>query len=94
MSARLRLPSRFGPLLFGALLSGFMSLLVSGVATFRAIGLPPDFVHQWLRAWLASWPFAFAAVLVVAPLVRRIVANIVEPPQAAAGSPSPRTGAR
>ena len=86
MNAGFRLPSRFGPPLFGALLSGSMSLLVSGVATWRAIGLGPDFVAVWINAWLAAWPVAFAAVLVVAPAVRRIVSALVEPASVAAGS--------
>ncbi|RZI40204.1 hypothetical protein EGT07_24265 [Herbaspirillum sp. HC18] len=29
---------KYGPLLFGAILSGLMSLLVSGISTFRAVG--------------------------------------------------------
>ncbi len=91
MSARRRLPSRLAPILFGALTSGFMSLLVSGVATWRALGLGADFVGLWVRAWLSAWPIAFAALLVVAPLVRRIVAALVEPSPIAANSP--RNGA-
>lgn len=69
-------------MLFGLLLSGLMSLLVSCVSTGRAIGLthmaaaPGDFVSVWLQAWLASWVIAFPAVLVVAPLVRRIVNRV------------------
>ncbi|MGE0702110.1 MAG: DUF2798 domain-containing protein [Hyphomicrobiaceae bacterium] len=83
MSARYRLPHRVAPILFGALTSAFMSLLVSGVATWRALGLSDAFVGLWLRAWASAWPIAFAALLVVAPAVRRIVAVIVEPPPAA-----------
>ena len=74
-----RIPHRFAPLVFGALLSGLMSFLVYGIATVRALGLPPDFVVRWLGAWLAAWAVAFPAVLVVAPVVRRIVARVCEP---------------
>jgi hypothetical protein len=100
MTSGFRLPSRYAPFLFGGLLSGFMSLLVSGVATIRTIGLPPDLLTQWLKAWLSSWPVAFAAVLFVAPAVRGIVARIVESPSgsgtvtATAAGQSPRNGAR
>jgi len=92
MSARFRLPHRMAPILFSLLTSGFMSLLVSGVATWRALGVPADFVTLWLKAWGAAWPIAFAALLFVAPAVRRIVAAIVETPPTAASSP--RNGAR
>ncbi|MEZ5849737.1 MAG: DUF2798 domain-containing protein [Hyphomicrobiaceae bacterium] len=94
MSRDLRLPSRTAPVVFGGLLSGLMSLLVSGVATFRALGPVDHFVASWISGWLSSWPIAFAAVLVVAPFVRRIVSIIVAPP-AVGVSPVPqaRTGA-
>lgn len=83
----LRLPHRAAPYLVGALTSGFMSLLVSGVATWRALGFIPDFATAWLRAWLSAWPIAFAAMLLIAPLVRRIVAVLVAPQPVAAATP-------
>ncbi len=75
-----RLPARLAPTVFGLLLSGLMSLIVSAIATLRAVGLPADFVTVWLGAWLSAWAVAFPVVLVVAPLVRRIVASLCEPP--------------
>jgi Protein of unknown function (DUF2798) len=75
-----RLPHHFQPLLFGLFLSGFMSLIVSGIATLRAIGIPADFLFKWLTAWAGAWAVAFPAVLVVAPLVRRLVARMTLPP--------------
>jgi hypothetical protein len=75
-----RLPARFAPILFGLLLSGLMSLVVAGIATVRAVGLPPGFIGLWLSAWLSAWAIAFPAVLVVAPVVRRIVARVCEAP--------------
>lgn len=71
-----KLPKSFAPVLFGLLLSGLMSLIVSGIATARALGIGPDFPLAWLTSWLGSWAVAFPAVLVVAPFVRRIVARV------------------
>ncbi|MES2957156.1 MAG: DUF2798 domain-containing protein [Pseudomonadota bacterium] len=71
------IPRRFAPLLFGLILSGLMSLLVSGISTWRAVGLGPEFGALWAGAWLTAWLFAFPAVLVVAPLTRRIIERIV-----------------
>lgn len=68
------IPARFAPVLFGLILSGLMSLLASGVATFRELGLPPGFVVAWVGAWLPSWAVAFTGVLGAAPVTRRIVA--------------------
>lgn len=70
-------PSRFAPALFGLILSGLMSLLVSGIATLRAAGWTPAFPSLWFGAWLTAWLIAFPIVLVVAPFTRRIVQRMV-----------------
>ena len=59
--------------LFGLVLSGFMSLVVSGVSTGMARGLDSGFAGAWARSWLAAWMLAFPVVLVVAPLARKMV---------------------
>ena len=71
------IPRKFSPLLFGLILSGLMSLLVSGISTWRAVGLGPEFGAIWASAWLTAWLFAFPIVLVVAPLARRLVERVV-----------------
>lgn len=73
------IPARYAPVLFGFILSGLMSLVVSGISTFRAIGLGGNFLPFWLSAWIAAWVVAFPLVLVVAPLTRRIVQRLVKP---------------
>jgi hypothetical protein len=71
------MPARFVPILFGLVLSCLMSLLVSGIATFRNAGLVDGFAGLWLGAWLPSWFISFPVVLLVAPLARRIVNGLV-----------------
>lgn len=68
---------RYGPVLFGFLLSGLMSLIVSGIATVRVTGLADGVFGLWMTSWLSAWVVAFPTVLIVAPLVRRIVAKVV-----------------
>ena len=75
------IPARFAPIVFGFILSGLMSCMVSGIATVRTVGLPPDLPSLWLAAWLPSWLIAFPAVLIVAPLTRRLVAKLVRQDQ-------------
>lgn len=70
------IPPRFASALFALLLLGFMSLLVSGVATAKALGLPPDFPALWLRAWGFSWALAFPAAFLAGPVVRHVVAQL------------------
>ena len=68
---------RYSPLLFALILSGVMTLLVSGLSTFRAVGLVQNLVQLWLGAWLTSWCVAFPLVLVIAPLTRQLVERLV-----------------
>lgn len=70
------IPRRFAPLLFGLILSGLMSLLVSGISTWRAAGPAADFLGLWSSAWLMAWLVAFPAVLLVTPLARRLVEGL------------------
>ena len=67
---------RFAPFLFGFLLSGMMSFIISGIATFRAMDAIDGFFGLWMSAWMPSWAVAFPTVLVVAPVVRRLVARL------------------
>jgi hypothetical protein len=71
-------PRTLAPALFGLILSGLMSLLVSGISTYRAVGFSENFAGLWTSAWLTAWFVAFPVVLVVAPLARRAVALLVD----------------
>lgn len=71
------IPLRFAPALSGFLLSGVMSLVVSGIATLRAAGWGVGFAGQWVGAWIPAWTVAFPLVLIVAPLARRVVQRAV-----------------
>lgn len=73
------IPEKFGSILFGAILSSFMSLLVSGVSTFRSIGPASGFLPAWGVNWLVAWLLAFPAVLLLAPLARKLVQRLTAP---------------
>ena len=70
------IPLKYAPLLFGLILSGLMSLLVSGISIVRALGLVEGFIGAWTNAWLTAWLFAFPVVLLIAPLARAAVARL------------------
>lgn len=72
------IPKKYAPMLFGLMLSGLMSLLVSGISTFRSTGLEPTFIGLWAGNWLTAWLIAFPVVLVVAPLARQAVQRLVQ----------------
>lgn len=64
-------------MVFGFLLSGRMTLLVSGISTVRAFEIGDNFITDWAAAFVSAWPVAFPSVLLVAPLVRRLVRSLV-----------------
>ena len=72
----MKLHSRWAPALSALMLTGMMSLLVSGIATVRTLGIVPGLPAAWRSAWLSSWALAFPAVAVLAPLTRRAVARL------------------
>lgn len=72
----MRIPARFAPVLFGALLSAIMVALVSAFVLVTTQGIQPGFAAQWVRSCLTTWPVAFVAVTVVAPWVRRVVGRL------------------
>ncbi len=73
------IPARFAPVLFGFVLSGLMSCMVSGIATVRMLDGSTPLLGAWMSAWVFSWIIAFPTVLFVAPVTRRIVARLVTP---------------
>lgn len=72
----MRIPNRFAPLLFGAVLSAIMVVFVSAFVLLLNQGLTPDFPRQWLQSCLTTWPVAFPTVTLLAPQVRRLVATV------------------
>jgi hypothetical protein len=72
----MRIPARYAPILFGALLSMIMVAIVSAFVLATSQGLQPGFLAQWARSCMTTWPMAFLTVTLVAPLVRRTVAKL------------------
>ncbi len=70
-------PARFAPVLFGLILSGLMSCIVSYISTVRVLGMVDGLFGAWMTSWSFSWAVAFPAVLLVAPITRRLVAGLV-----------------
>jgi hypothetical protein len=69
----MRIPARFAPILFGALLSIIMVGLVSAFVIAITQGINAGFAAQWFRSCVTTWPVAFPTVTLVAPWVRRVV---------------------
>lgn len=72
----MRIPARYAPILFGALLSASMVTIVSAFVIATTQGIGPGFGTKWLRSIVTTWPVAFVAVSLLAPLVRKLVARM------------------
>jgi hypothetical protein len=72
----MRIPPRYAPVLFGALLSIIMVALVSAFVIAITQGIHNGFATQWLKSCVTTWPVAFPTVTFVAPWVRRVVGKM------------------
>ncbi|HRK25531.1 MAG TPA: DUF2798 domain-containing protein [Beijerinckiaceae bacterium] len=75
----MRIPARHTWLVMPAILALLMTFVVSGISTLRAIGPGPEFLAKWMGSWALSYVVAYPTLLVVMPVVRRILAAIMEP---------------
>ena len=72
----MRIPARFAPIVFGALLSIIMVAVVSAVVLATSRGIDAEFTSRWITSCLTTWPIAFPTVTLLAPWVRRLVGRI------------------
>lgn len=72
----MHIPSRYAPILFGALLSLIMVGLVSAFVLTITQGVHSGFAAQWLKSCVTTWPVAFPTVTLVAPWVRKMVGRM------------------
>lgn len=72
----MRIPSRYSPIVFGAILSAIMVAIVSAFVLVTTQGFHPGLIQQWTRSCLTTWPVAFPTVTLIAPWVRRVVGRV------------------
>lgn len=72
----MRIPARYAPILFSALLSAIMVCIVSAFVLAISQGIDSKFPAQWLKSCITTWPVAFPTVAIVAPWVRRVVGGM------------------
>jgi hypothetical protein len=71
---------KYQSVVFAFFMALLMSCLMSLVITVHNIGLVPDILWIWLDAWAFAFLVAFPAVMLVAPLVRKIVVKLIRLP--------------
>ena len=59
------------------LMTSVMVLMVTLIATFINLGVPSDFLVQWMKAYFIAWPIAAATGYLVMPAARRLTDRIL-----------------
>ena len=58
-------------------MTSMMVLMVTMVATLINLGLAPNFLSQWAKSYLVSWPIAAVTGYLVMPSARRFTARLL-----------------
>ena len=72
-----KLPKKYAGVLFSLYASAVMVLIVSSVRVALNTGIDAGYPLRLLKAYLITWPVAFASLLLVRPLVVKWVAASV-----------------
>lgn len=67
--------------IFAALMSLLMTVIMSGWITWLNVGFQPNYADRWLHAFLAAWPAAFVSVMLIAPAVQRLTLRLAFRPK-------------
>ena len=63
--------------IYPILTAGQMVLMVTLVATYLNLGWRSDFLFQWMRAYVVSWPVAALTAFFAMPVARHATQLIV-----------------
>jgi hypothetical protein len=64
-------------LLLAVLMSAMMVFMVTLLVTFLNLGLRPDFLAQWAKAYFIAWPVAAGTAFFAFPIARRAAERII-----------------
>jgi hypothetical protein len=64
-------------LILSLLMSSIMVLMVTLLVTFLNLGLAPDFLAHWAKAFVIAWPVAAGTAFMIMPGARRLTDRIV-----------------
>ena len=63
--------------ILAAIMSAIMVFMVTLIVTYLNLGLRPDFLPQWIKAYFIAWPVAAATGFLIMPMARRATDGIV-----------------
>jgi hypothetical protein len=63
--------------ILAATMSSMMVAMVTLIVTWLNLGLRPDFILQWAKAYIIAWPIAALTGYLVMPMARRFTDRIM-----------------
>ena len=75
-----KLPKRYFKYALPVGTTFFMTFLVTGVATSRALGWDQRMFEMWASSWMIAWAIAAPTMYVAMPRVRRWLMRFIEEP--------------
>lgn len=69
--------SRVARFVLVTIMTAMMVFVVTLVATFINLGLRADFLLQWAKAYIVSWPLAATTAFLVMPMAQRLTAALM-----------------
>ncbi len=71
------IPAKYTAIVFAFFMAMLMAFVMSAVLTLVNLGFVADFFSRWMKAFAVAWVCAFPAVMVMAPLARKLTAKFV-----------------
>ena len=65
-------------LVFTAIMSFFLSSLMSLWVTYLNLGIIPNFIAQWMHAFSLAWPAAAVIAFFVGPIAQKITLRLLK----------------
>ena len=69
--------TRVARFVLATIMTSMMVFMVTMVATFINLGLRPDFVLQWAKSYIISWPIAATTAFLVMPTAQRLTTSLL-----------------
>jgi hypothetical protein len=64
-------------LILSFMMSSVMVFMVTLLVTYLNLGVVPDFLLQWAKAYVIAWPVAAGTAFTIMPICRRLTDRIV-----------------
>ncbi len=72
------IPARYEIRVFQFLLTGIMTLFVSGAVTLLNLGTSGFAFALWMKAWAPTWPVAFCVIIFAAPAAQWMAKYLIQ----------------